>query len=96
MARTVKVASRTQQASGKPTDDVSLSLQIRQTTNERELAPDPKAIVSTNISVDDQTCTDSISDIGTASEMYLRQMWANESSLGQDHFVAAINQMVRL
>jgi hypothetical protein len=97
MARTVKVASRTKQASGKGTDDVSLSLQIRQTTNEREPAPAPRASVLTNVrSVGDQTRNDSISDMGTSSEIYLTQLQANEFSLGQDHLVAAMNQMVRL
>jgi hypothetical protein len=54
MARTVRVANRTKQASGKGTDDVSLLLQIRKTTNEKEPTPAPKASVPTNVSVDDQ------------------------------------------
>jgi hypothetical protein len=73
-------------------------LQIRQTTNEREPAPAPApgASVPTNVSVDHNTRNDSVSDMGTASEINLSQMRANKFSLGQDHLVAAMNQMVRL
>ena len=92
MNRTV---NRRQQASGRGRDNASL--QIRETiTNEREPAPAPGASVPTNVSVDHQTRNDSVSDMGTASEIYLSQMRANEFSLGQDHLVAAMNQMVRL
>jgi hypothetical protein len=90
-----RVASRRQQASGRGRDNASL--QIRQPTHEREPAPAPGASIPTNVSVDHQTRNDSVSDMGTASKIYyLSQMRANEFSLGQDHLVATMNQMVRL
>jgi hypothetical protein len=91
-----RTANRRQQATERGRDNASL--QIRQTTNEREPAPAPGASVPNNVSVDINTRNDSVSDMGTASEIYLsQQMQANEFSLGQDHLVAAMmNQMVRL
>ena len=87
------IANRRQQSSARGRDNISL--QIRQITNEREAgAPASGASVPTNVSVN--TRNDSVSDMGTASEIYLSQMRANEFSLGQDHLVAAMNQMVRL
>ena len=73
-----RTAKRRQQASGRGRDNASL--QIRETTNEREPAPAPGASVPTNVSVDHQTRNDSVSDMGTASEIYLSQMRANEFS----------------
>ena len=78
-----RTANRRQQTSARSRDNAPL--QIRLPTNERETAPAPGASVPTNVSVDHQTRNDSVSDMGTASEIYLSQMRANEFSLGQDH-----------
>ena len=79
----LRTANRRQQTSARSRENAPP--QIRLPTNEIT-APAPRASVPTNVSVDHQSRNDSVSDMGTASEIYLTQMLANEFSLGQDHF----------
>jgi hypothetical protein len=90
-------ASSTRQASRKQIGPAaSLLLQVKNINS--RMVHTPEASVPTNVSVENQTCTgnDSVSDIGTASEIYLNQQRASDFILGQDHLVAAMNQTVRL
>jgi hypothetical protein len=70
-------------------------LQVRNTSNGSRNTTE--ASVPRNVCVDNQTCADSVSDIGTASDIYLNQQWASDLILGEEeHLLAAVNQTTLL